>query len=406
MTSNFSPAGRAALLFSCAVLVLAGCANPTTAESAGPHDPPPPQGPPITTDSAAIESDLGMIFLRSALTDEGDQIIADFNADSEHSLSWSSGAKPTECGYDCFGAPYISATRYFDRPNEWVAMVQAHLDFDLDVNHNFDRKIRTHITFQISCNGWRDGNGQIQVRTHNDPPFIANEPGLLEEIIDFVILPLNLSNRIDNRVSAGLGPAGTSVENRNRACSSLGIVSNFNTGQSRLDTVFWDTPEGRDPFAAQPSSQSEQIAVRFDSIERRNTQTLMDPAGAVYFDLYVNGNLLPVPNTGSILIAPGNTLTLTDMTLLIPSTGLPDLQILFVDSLGGSGWLMFARADDYGEGNHTLATHRTEIQPADSFPGPGGLPVSHKPVSVDIHEFELAFEIDYVPQPVLENPNN
>ena len=39
MTTNFNPAGRAALLFSCAVLVLAGCANPTTAESAGPRDP-------------------------------------------------------------------------------------------------------------------------------------------------------------------------------------------------------------------------------------------------------------------------------------------------------------------------------------------------------------------------------
>jgi hypothetical protein len=412
---NWQPLLGITTLILVGMLFLAACNGAPSSASAGPHDPPPPQGPPLTTDGLNADGELQINLIRSILQTEGDTVIADFNADSDHELSWSSGARPTQCGYDCVGPPIISTTRFLDQPNQYVATLRARFDFNLDIENvgidgtdlvPFDRTIRTNISIQVACSGWRDGSGEIQVLTRNDPPFIVDDTGLVEDTLDFLLLPVNLSGSINARIENQLSSGGSGELDFSRVCRSLGVNSNFSTGASQFDSIFWEEPETSSVISLLPNTfEAEHIVVTLQSIKRNNTTTLMDTSAGVFFDIYFNGQLIWVPSSDTVQIAPGDELTLDDVFVRIPSKDLADLQIIFADSLGGSGWMMFDREDDYGEGGRTLPTHRTEVQPADSIPLPTELPGSNKPVKVDLHEFELVFEMDYVPQPVLTTSN-
>jgi hypothetical protein len=344
---------------------------------------PPPQGPP----PASVDGDsFPFTVIRAILETEGDQVIASNNQSSPHKLSWASGARPTQCGHACFGQPAMTATRHRDRPNENIARVFARLVFDLDINNSpFNRRIITNVTVNGFCEGWREGNGNIRFRVKVDPPFV-DEPGLLESIADFVALPLNLSRRIEDGIRAQLGSGGSTTQDLPARCRSLGV---FAVGNPASDAVVWDPPLPPLRFPAAELAL-EQASVRFESIQRLQTLSSVDPARDITFDFYVNGRLLPVPLSGELTLAPSATHTLQEVAITLPADGMESLQIIVADSLGGANFEHFERNSGFPSGRRALRTVRTELVPVG---GIGGLPGSNKPTPIIIQDFQVNYTV-------------
>jgi hypothetical protein len=382
-----------------------------------PHQPPPPQGPPPA--SAQAQGFLPISIIRGILETEGNRTIQENNDDSPHKLSWSAGARPTECGYNCVGAPYMTSTRLLDQPNQRIAQVFAHMDFDLDINNwPFSRRIRTNLTLTFACNGWRDGSGEIDVFVKVDPPFIADGGGWGEDILDFVLLPFDLSNRIDARIRESLGPGGTQPVDFSSDCRTLGVFSNVGTGNYNFDAVVWDPPQATPfPPPLEMNPLGGHVDVTFESIKRNRTLSQVDTDAGVFFDFFVNGQPLGIPQAGTYTIAPGTTLSLQNAKISLSRADLDTLQIIVRDNLGGAGWVQFDEHTGFGEGKHVLLTHRTELLPAGFPPGGGGgglppypggpnpggphLPAAvggllapTKPTPTDVHEFEISVSIE------------
>jgi hypothetical protein len=390
------------------VVVLAACSLVLgAAGSAVAQQGPPPQGPRLLSDPAALDGGLSVNVIRSVLQQQGDEVIESFNGSSDHQLSWSSGAEPVDCGYECVGPPGISATDHLDQPNQYVATIRGHLDFDIDIDDvPFDRTIRTNVTIDVICSGWRDGSGSVVVVARADPPFIAGDTGLVEDILDFVLLPANLSRAISDGVEAQLPGGSLSSTALGSECDSLGVVSNYESGDWGYDSVYWQEPPDR-PFGLLRPGQTllfEMVTVDLASVARRQTLSTQDAGQGVYFDIYVNGQFVGVPGNGFIELAPGQSTPLDLAPIVLSARDADDLQVILVDSLGGSGWAAFGRDEGYGEGEHTLTTHRTEFRPPPDLPDIGGFPGSTKPVPFDVQEFELLFTVDYIPRPTVLEP--
>jgi hypothetical protein len=303
------------------------------------------------------------------------------------------------------------------------------MDFDLDIdNLPFSRRIRTNLTLNVMCNGWRDGSGDIDVFVKVDPPFIADGGGPLEDILDFVLLPLDLSNRIDAKIRENLGSGGTQPVDFSSDCRTLGVFSNADTGNFNFDAVVWDPPQTRRfPFPLpEMNPVGGHVDVTFESIKRKPTLSQVDTDAGVFFDFYVNGQPLGVPQIGTYTIAPGMTQSLQDVTIRLPTADLDSLQIIVSDSLGGAGWVQFDKQAGLGKGTRVLLTHRTEVLPVGYPPGGGGgdlptdpgapdpggpqypaviggLPGADKPTPIDVHEFEISVSIK-VTRPDVAHP--
>ena len=375
-----------------------------------PHDPPPPQGPPPTEINDV--SSLLVIFIRDVLEDEGDMVIDEHNMSSPHKLSWAPGARPIECGYNCVGPPFMTSTRFLDQPNQNIAQIFAHLDFDIDINNlPFTRRIRTNITIRAACSGWRDGSGEINVFVDVDPPFIIDNggaSGLIEDILDFLFLPFNLSNQIEARIEAGLGAgSSSSAPVPSGDCRSLSVFSNTQSGRFSLDQILWNQPE-REPIIGVVGeiSQEAHITAQFESITRKQTLSALGTETDLSFVLYINGQPIFIPQAGTMNIPPGATRSLQNVGATFTNdSDFDTLQIIVADSLGGAGWQQFDEASQYGEGSQLLYTHRTEIVPIGStfdLSGINGGP--SKPTPIDVHEFEVAYSVNVTNPGVLAPP--
>ena len=86
----------------------------------------------------------------------------------------------------------------------------------------------------------------------------------------------------------------------------------------------------------------------------------------------------------------------------IDLAGRQRLQLLFVNGLGGAAWSDFRRTAAFGAGQgRTLGTGRTILLPAASgLPDPvSGTSAPGKPRPFALQEFDLVYEIRYMPRP-------
>ena len=76
--------------------------------------------------------------------------------------------------------------------------------------------------------------------------------------------------------------------------------------------------------------------------------------------------------------------------------GVDNLQILFVDNLGGAIWSQFSPAQNFGGGGmRKMTTARTFLRP--------GLHPGDKPISYVTRDFELDYHIEYRGAPTSVN---
>lgn len=361
------------------------------------HEPPPPQGPELQgLDSNINWNEIRVWNLRGLLENAGDKIILDNNDQSSHKLSWAAGAKPTECGFSCVGGPFMSSTTYFTRPNQRIATIFASFDFNLDIdNYPFDRTITTNITINVSCEGWRKPPGEIEVSIHADPPFISSGGGLIEDIINFILLPLDITNSIDAEITRNLsGGQDSFADIPSYLCVSLGVNS---TGAQTQDIVLWEigsdveeTPSGLFEPPSAINLLQDYVEVRFESITRKNGLCPVDPSAGVYFDIFVNGRYIRIPQTGVAIINSSADYPLKDTTVILNGTPPPNVQIIVSDNMGRNGWIQLNEGAINNNQFPTLITHQMVVDCNSLGSGPG----SNKPGFLDIHEFEITYIVN------------
>ena len=388
--------------------------------------PPPPLGPPSASSEAG--GSFLILFLRTGLQNAGQQVIDTANNQLKThpsiraKLSWASNARPLECDYDCMSAPTIEKTQYIDRPNTRRVVHRGRLSFRVsDIKRKVGgvwvpaasvrRTIHTNVDFYAYCEGWEGKEGGIRIYTKARRPFIDESHSTVESILNFILLPLNISNIIDTQLSrqfksqAGL-PA---FEAPNGDCNSLGIISNAPSGpHSRNDNIIWDRPVKKKRFNQKAALLREEAVVRFMSIKRRKTlNSLTAGQDELRFTFYVNGQAVEYPsNANKIKILENRTHQLSGgVSLKIPlSKKDAVLQVFAANNLMASGWKEHTRRNKYGDGTRTLVLRRKIVAPNQNIPGArkGG---SNKPAQVVVSEFELTYTISYRGQLVVkDNP--
>jgi hypothetical protein len=251
--------------------------------------------------------------------------------------------------------------------------------------------------------GLKVGEGRISSVVSQ--PF-SDEPGFAESIADFFLGPLNLSRSIDNGIRASLGGGGTTPGPSLGPCTSIGALP---APQDRkFDSFVWDIPTQppphgglHTPVAALPGTTA---TIVFDSIVRNRTlEKNPPPAAPLQFLVYVNGNLALIPRIGTITLPPGGRHD-QKYCKTVNVAGAENLQILFVDNIGGAVWSQFPRRADFGNGPPRKMTAGRQYfeapTPIEGAPQPPG---GDKPQAFIAREFEVQYHIVFQP-PVLAPP--
>ncbi|MGH6913583.1 MAG: hypothetical protein ACREH3_07730, partial [Geminicoccales bacterium] len=201
---------------------------------AGDIQPPPALGPPSANVNSPTQ--LSSLFVRDSVQKAAELSMFETNEGSPHKLSWASNAEPLLCA-NCVQGPSMGPTTRIDRPNNMVARMTFQLAMDLDVNNlPGDRRLITPVDVIVRCADWVDGTGELELFTRTGVPYLDGAT-LLEDITDF-FSPWDLSQHIDGKIKAELGPAGTGLDVQG-PCVSLGT---YKAQNPLYDAVVWDEP--------------------------------------------------------------------------------------------------------------------------------------------------------------------
>ena len=379
-------------IISLAVLALTASASsplfvPMAAASQGGEPPPPRGAPPAVLESEGHAEYL--IFYRHALEAAGDSVLQSINEKTDFAASWAEGARPLKCGYDCVSPPSMSATVHLDWPNQYFARISAHLKFEVSRFEVAHRTIHVPVEVHFYCQNWESGNGQIQIYVVPGRPW-ADGGSLLEAALDFILMPLNISRRIDTELRRRLETLslpGETLTPRDSACRSLGVLSFFAEDHPQFDAILWDRPEPTRPMFARRMFQP--ATVTFMSVKRLQTPAWaseqVEEDEPVGFFAYVNGQQLEFPVTipvGELDLNTNETATLEEAAISFARPGagktFETLQVIIVSSTGSVAWAEFGSNENFGAGLHILTTRRwglvDELPLGDSFRGIDPMP--------------------------------
>lgn len=313
----------------------------------------------------------------------------------------SENARPLKCQADCFGRPFMTSTHHIDRPNLREAMLYGHLDFTIDPPGPVNRDLTYFYEVHVQCkapNGARTGN--IEVRVDMGQP-VLGEPGTLESALDFLLLPAQISRRIDGFIQSKLQAVPNTIIG-GAPCSSIGTSRG---GTPLFDAMTFDPPPAHGTHVPVTAALSDRARVEFLSITRKPLPSLVAPEfaepgnpAAGYFTAYINGAVVGIPPPagapdGLVLPPAGGTVAL-NYCRTVGLGGADRLQLLFVNGLGGAVWSQFPRSTKFGADTpRRMTTGRGIVLPAS---GP-----SHKPQPMTLGEFELLYRIIYLPAPAI-----
>ncbi len=301
-------------------------------------------------------------------------------------FSWADGARPTQCGRSCLGPPFMMQTQNTNRPNVRYAMVYGSLTFHVDVPGPFNRDVYYGLELDVTCDIPNDlREGIVHITSHLDGP-VASDPSIFETVTNFIALPFEISQRITDGINSTYGTTTSPVGSRG-SCSSMGANASP-PADWKFDSFNWDVPTPRRrPTMADITTASPTATLYFDRIFRNRTIESNPSTGPMNFTVYINGRPAHIPHNNTVSLAPGASYD-QRFCATAPMDGVNNLQVLFVDSLGGAVWSQFTNAQNFGSGGaHKMTTGRTFLMPA-RRPG-------DKPTTTLVREFELDYRIDY-----------
>lgn len=327
----------------------------------------------------------------------------------------SENARPLKCGSACLGRPFLTETRHVDRPNLRETMFYGHLDFTIDPPGPINRDLTYFFDVHVQCkatNGSRTGN--IEVKVNVGHPVIG-DPGGLESVLDFILLPARISQRIESFIRAQVQPVPDATTPGD-PCRSIGasLATNPLFDSAPFDPVSGSAVGGRPGLGGVVGRLGERAKVEFLGITRKPLLATIAPEhaqpgnpAAGYFTVYLNGAVVAFPPPmgqpdGLMLPPEGGTVPL-NYCRTVSLDGADRLQLLFVNGLGGAVWSQFPRNAKFGaDVPRRITTGRWIVVPGIGVPDPRtGQPTPAKPQSVVLREFELLYRITYLPAPVV-----
>jgi hypothetical protein len=339
-----------------------------------------------------------------------EQAFAEKVRNGEGIIHWAGGARPLQCGESCIGRPFMTRTQFVDRPNLRRAILYGHLTFVADPTGPFNRDITYGFEAYFTCdaeNGARSGNFTVDVRF--GAPVIG-DPGPIESVLDFILLPAHLSGYIEHRIRQDLGSA-SGVSQVSDLCRSVGV---YRGADAKFDSAVFDPAPVGSRFGrtdtATATALRDRATIHFLRIARKPLPAIVDAGNAAqgnpaagYFNVFLNGSLAAFPPksptpAGGIDLPPEGGVVELNYCRTIDLTDSDRLQLLFTNGLGGAVWSQFARTENFGaNAAKTMTTGRTIV-----VPGLAGRPVTGsggpgKPQAVILREFELVYTITYTP---------
>jgi hypothetical protein len=240
--------------------------------------------------------------------------------------------------------------------------------------------------------------GVIGVTTTTQGP-VADDPWFLESILSSLLLPVELSERIDDRITQNFKVTTTTtpLAMGQFQCSSIGIVASP-PNQYKNDEFVWDVPAPKIVPVGSNAAVRPRATLYFDRILRNQTTESIPPSSPFSFTPYINGMPAHIPRMSTIPLAPNASYN-QKYCRTISMEGLNSLQILFTDNVGGAVWSQFTAGQDFGSGvSHKMTTGRSVVTAA---PHPGD-----KPVQSWLRDFELDYRIDYSGAPKAVSPSS
>lgn len=390
-----------------------------------------PRSVPVIFLRDKIEKGADLALCEALMREAGRPIPADFQEaacepafaekvrNGEGIIHWAGGARPLQCGVSCVGRPFMTSTQFVDRPNLRRAMLYGHLTFVADPTGPFNRDITYGYEAYFTCNaenGARSGDFTVDVKF--GAPVIG-DPGPIESVLDFILLPARLSRYVEHRVRQELSSA-SGASNVRDLCRSVGVNR---AADAKFDSAVFD-PASSGPRIGRPdigaaTALRDRATVHFLRIARKPLPALVDTSHAApgnpaagYFNVFLNGSRVAFPPksptpVGGIDLPPEGGVVELNYCRTIDLTGSDRLQLLFTNGLGGAVWSQFPRSSNFGAKTaKTMTTGRTIIVPG--FPGPPdpvtGRPTPARPQAVILREFEVVYTITYVPRPDIVAP--
>lgn len=363
---------------------------------------PPPLGPPAPW--APLHYLSIPLLLTPALIERVNKAVDDVNATNEQAttgvrakVSWTLVK---------VSSPSIQDTQYTDSPNEHFVNIPYKLDYrvyDMEKHTSLgwidipgERHISQTINLQMFCNNWYTTQGRLKLLTYAEHPYMTDEQGTLEQVVNFFLLNF-LSPYIDSKVRSRLSgiQSGYSINGVDLSieCDTIGRNIGMPTDPSDDDITWSYHP----PMVSQIPTAFDTIYVTLSSVKRLQAH---NQYGSVLYDVVEAPNLEMYTNHGHIYIQlptllEGQQVTLNGPTMVINRPANTESLVVIANVIlwqagiprTDSSFIVFGSGVNFGKGTQRLVVQKYYWTQFDHETGA-------KPYKIHTGGYELTFQVN------------
>lgn len=291
--------------------------------------------------------------------------------------------------------PFMTETKYTDRPNEKIVTLPFKIDFKLDLSGIPDRHIFQNLFINVSCKNWFTNSGKMQFDLHAERPFLDG-PSFTEQAINFFVGNW-LTPFIDNKISSELPGAirkSIPIELFKPDCNCLSVTA-AGAAPSFEDSFIRYQKKFKPRLDLISVNSSIQISV--DSIKRlpannfESGTVLYDSVENINVEIYANHS---AKNFSLAQIREGQTRLFTDNKMLVGRPGTGGSLILIANVTQANNrrdtrFIVFNSNQNFGNGVQKLIVRKSYFTKPTRLPN-GSL---SKPMEVFRDAYEITVTI-------------
>jgi hypothetical protein len=306
-------------------------------------------------------------------------------------------------------APGMSATQYTDRPNERyvrIAYMTQYRIYDIEkhtsvgwVGVPVERHISQSIELRTFCDRWQTGQGNLKIAAVIDAPYLENDQGTLEQVVNFFVAN-TLTSYIDNKVRQQLGsiPTQTVTQNLPGQCNALGAYAG-NLSDPSDDTVQWSYHPG---LKVNPATIGvtpfNQVSINLLTLKRlvahdRSNAPLYKAVETPALEFYANFQhyFAQLPS-----IQENQQIALSAPAFSMPRPADSDPLVLIANIIQNgavgtqptdSAFVVYGRNNNFGNGTQTIRIRKSYWLPPSQMTG-------NKPTKISVDAYELTVKIN------------
>jgi hypothetical protein len=277
------------------------------------------------------------------------------------------------------------ATQFTNRPNEYYVQLPMEIAIKVKLPVTSDRTIYIGLALNLSCEGWQNGTGKIQILAKTDPPVIEGG-NIVEDVI-------RVRDIIDGLIKSQITlPGAINFSLPNAACITIGASPSQSVGDP-FAFISYDSPSKLGQI--RNLSALPKATVTFDGLKRLRARgqggsVLYQETENIMLETYANfvtrqsdvltmkeGDETALKFEPSIVEMSGRELLVVIANIRSMPTGQPE----------DSAFAAAARAANFSPGTHTLQINKVYTEP----PGPGHT----KPLQIRVPAYELTYTVHY-----------